>query len=95
MTATEASPIVGSVVTGPYLRDAGRGLPTALPAAVLSNDNYGFAVMSGIVTWSRLHAGQELLTRQGISLKLFRMSPCGLDHIFASPVEVRWLAYGL
>jgi hypothetical protein len=26
---------------------------------------------------------------------LVRMSPCGLDHIFASSVEMRWLAYGL
>jgi hypothetical protein len=86
---------MGSVVTGPYLHFAGRGLPTALPVTVLANGNYGFAVMSGIVTWSRLHAGQELLTRQGISLELVRMSPCGSDHIFASPVEVRWLAYGL
>ena len=72
MTVTEASPLMGSVVTGPYREIIlGRGLPTALPAvyrlALREAAGVGFAVMSGIITWDRSHAGQ-LFTRQGISL---------------------------
>ena len=52
MTVTGASPIKGSVVTGPYLHHCeGRGLPTALPAvyrlALFEAAGEGFAVMSG------------------------------------------------
>jgi len=72
VTGTEASPLMGSVVTGPYREIIlGRGLPTALPAvyrlALREAAGVGFAVMSGIITWDRSHAGQ-LFTRQGISL---------------------------
>jgi hypothetical protein len=56
-----------------------RGLPTALPAEPESG--LGFRRYERVDTWSRLHAGQALLTRQGISLDLL-----------LRPVEFDWRA---
>ncbi len=58
---------------------AGRGLPTALPVVDWIANGVGFAVMSGIFTWSRLHGGQVIVLPD----KEFRY----LRHSCYSPVQ--------